>query len=476
MVSGFGMIDYVVVLLTLGLTAYFLATRPERLLLFLPAFLTIDFFIPLGSQLTPSRLVPLMICIWALVNYETIRKGRYSSWIAAAFAIILISFLYAVICGDAGIRPGLRALNYINLVLVFLFALSTVKDQRTFLWAAWGLAIAGMLHGGYSVYQIIAHETGLPFRGIVYDESGLGIAVELAGGFRVNGLADEPKRLGYILFIAAIAAAALLTMRPPARQRQLLIATALVSLGVSLLTYSTSYYFTVGIWILLYFLASVWARKLVLVSAIMAVGVLLITPSALTTVSDRFSQIVDERSEEVSQGLDARFVYRQEFYAQELLKDDPILAITGVGIGRYNRVIQQEYGAGAGYGLEGSIMPLNSQVLEVVLDLGLPGLLLLYGSAAALIWQLGRQGQQRVLVGGMVSFLAIQSVMVGNLPYLAFAMGLAAAFLGLSESRKRSGPPVRLARTPRQNAALIPGRETAAQSGPREPARTRRLR
>ena len=99
MVSGFGMIDYVVVLLTLGLTAYFLATRPERLLLFLPAFLTIDFFIPLGSQLTPSRLVPLMIGVWALVNYETIRKGRYSSWIAAAFAIILISFLYAVICG-----------------------------------------------------------------------------------------------------------------------------------------------------------------------------------------------------------------------------------------------------------------------------------------------------------------------------------------------------------------------------------------
>ena len=476
MVSGFGVIDYVVVLLTLALTAYFLATKPERLLLFLPAFLTIDFFIPLGSQLTPSRLVPLMIGVWALVNYGAIRRGPHSSWIAAAFIIILVSFLYAIISGDAGVRPALRALNYINLVLVFLFVLSTAKDQRTLAWAVWGLAIAGMLHGGYAAYQIVAYQTGLPFRGIVYNEFGAGAAVELAGAFRVNGLADEPKRLGYILFTAAIAAAWLLTIPLSPRQRQILQATAIGSLGVSLLTYSTSYYFVVAIWIALYFLVAVWARKMVLVAALLVVGVVVVSPSALTTISDRFSQIAEERSDEVSQGLDARFVYRQEFYAEELLKDNPILAFTGVGLGRYNRVIQQEYGAGAGYGTGGSIMPLNSQVLEVVLDFGLPGLLLIYGAVVALIWRLGWRGHRRVLVGGIVSFLAIQSVLVGNLPYLAFSMGMAAAFLELSKFRTRSGSAVRMVGPPRLDATLPPSRATDAKLGQRQHARARRLR
>jgi len=430
MASGFGMIDYFVVLLSLALTAYFMATKPERLLLLLPTFLTIDFFIPFGSQLTPGRLVPLMIVAWVLVNYGALRTRKYSRWIGAAVFVILASFFYALIAGDAGLRSVLRALNYVNLVLIFLFVYHTAEDKRTFALAVWGLAIAGMLHGGYAVYQLIAHKIGLPFRGIVYNEFGSGVVSELAGAFRINGLADEPKRLGYILFAAALAAAWLLTLRKTTlRQRRILHVTAWGCLGVSLLTYSTSYYTAVTIWMALYFLISAWARKL----AVLAAGALLVVPSALTTASNWFADTALSRSEEVAQGLDARFVYRQEFYAQALLEDNPVAALTGVGLGRYNKVIEEEYGVGAGLSLEGFIKPLNSQVLEVVLDLGLPGLLLLYGAAAALIWRLGRRGSQRLLVGGIVSFLAIQSVLIGNLPYLVFSMGMAAALLGLVE-------------------------------------------
>jgi hypothetical protein len=455
MASGFGMIDYFVVLLSFALTAYFMVTKPERLLLLLPTFLTIDFFIPFGSQLTPGRLVPLMIGVWVLVNYGALRTRKYSPWIGAAFFIIFASFFYALISGDAGLRSVLRALSYVNLVFIFLFVYHTAEDKRTFALAVWGLAIAGMLHGGYAVYQFIAHKIGLPFRGIVYNEFGSGVVGELAGAFRINGLADEPKRLGYILFAAALAAAWLLTLRKTTlRQRRILNVTAWGCLGVSLLTYSTSYYIVLPIWMALYFLISAWVRKFAVISAFLAAGALLVVPSALTTASDRFADIVLSRSDEVAQGLDARFVYRQEFYAQALLKDNPVAVLTGVGLGRYNKVLEEEYGAGAGFDLEGFVKPLNSQVLEVVLDLGLPGLLLLYGAAAALIWRLGRRGRQRLLVGGIVSFLAIQSVLIGNLPYLVFSMGMAAAFLGLIEPLKRSRPALKLSQTFSTESAL----------------------
>ncbi len=111
MPTGFGIIDYIVVIASLVLASYLLTTRPQRLLLFLPTLVTIDFFIPFLSQLTPGRLVPLLIAAWWGFTWRLPMKR----WLLTGVGIVIIATLFGMLMGDSGARPGIRAVSYLNL-------------------------------------------------------------------------------------------------------------------------------------------------------------------------------------------------------------------------------------------------------------------------------------------------------------------------------------------------------------------------
>jgi hypothetical protein len=443
---GFGILDYVVVSLVTAYTIFLLAKAPQRLLFLLPTFLTIDFFIPLGTQLTPSRLVPLLLGCWLVLTRRFSVPRPYSYWLLLLLVVVALSLGYATLIDDAGLRPFLRALNYVSLAFLFVFVFRMLRSERCIDLALQGVVIAGAIHGAYAFYQILASKTGLPFRGIVYDESGPGIAVEagVGGLIRVNGFADEPKRLGYVLLCGALAALYFLWRRftsdpsrlaryvqSHSRQRQwsmLILAVGCVSMSV--LTFSFSYFISAALTVLV-LIATLSFRMIslaALVAAAIAVAALFF-PGEFEIYAHGVARLAEAREQEFSRGIHSEVVYRQEFFANEYVGEDPWSLFLGLGLGRYNKVLYDVFGVGAGYLSNGAIAPLNAQHLEIGFDLGFPGLLILYFGGAILVYSIGRRSLRDYVLSTMLLFMLIQSLFISNLHLLIFLFAVAAGVL-----------------------------------------------
>ena len=445
---GHGPFDYVVVAIVTIWTVRLLIVSPHRLLLWLPTFLTIDFFIPLGTQLTPSRILPLIIGVWLLQRGWLNPVRAQAPYVLSIAAVLGASVMYALLAGDAGTRPVFRALHYLGLGFVFLFVYRAATKEDHIGLILWGFVLAGLVHGLHSIYQVIAFNTGLPFRAIVYSATGFAAPVT-EFGLRVNGLADEPKRLGYILFAAVIALGYLglsrqktfkaLPLGKWSRAFQwlpLLALTVGALLSISLLTFSGSYIAAVGIVVIV--LALTFSARMIALGGLALVGLFaasLYTPETVTGYQQTFMRLTESRLVEFDQGLDANKVYRQEFFAQELVNDDPFLLVHGVGLGRYNIVFYRAFGAGAGYGAFGSIAPLNSQLYEVGFDLGLPGLLLMYVGGLALVARTGRATALAYALSTILLFLIVQSLFIENKMYLSYAAAGCATLLKFRRQR-----------------------------------------
>lgn len=440
---GFGILDYVVVTLIVISTTYMLARAPQRLLLWLPTFLTIDFFIPLMTQVTPSRLVPFMLGGWLILSRKAKLRSYHTLPTLLFLAVLALSVVYSLEVGDAGTRPLFRAAHYIGLLFLFAFLISILKNDEHIEMALWGLFLAGLIHGGHALYQLFASYTGLPFRGIVYGVGSEGVTALTAAGMRVNGLADEPKRLGYILFAAALAATYFAFRRSTSsavipsgtlqrlfRNKGLLLATAGLCLVMSLLTYSGSYFFAAAV-VLLILLATFSTRTLsyVVLGGVLALLAIAAFPEKFDQYQSALTKLLEARTQELESGLEAKRVYRQEFFAREYVNEAPSSLVFGVGIGRYNRVLADRFGEGAGYGLYGGIMPLNSQFYEIGFDLGAVGLLLLYAGGAVLVLRIGRRTLRAYVVSTILLFLIVQSLTVEDKHLLVFVAALGSALI-----------------------------------------------
>lgn len=423
MIFGYTPLDPVFVLGGSLLAAWLLLTRPKRLMLFLPAALSIYAIAPFITLLTLADTVPLLILGVMLLRGRITVPKRAQPWLVALVMIIGFQAAVAMSAGDIDMsRVGIRTLYYLTLLALFLFSLNACRNPDSYHLLLRGAAIIAAIHVAYSLYQIVGVPAGLPVRGILRGTEGADIAME--GAFvRINGLANEPKRLGYVLAIGALAFFELARRSQGARKRWLRQAGTAV-MAISLLTFSGSYFLALALMGLA--LVVLYPRFLKALAVAGLLGGLAIPafPDTSERLWDDLVGGLERRATEVEVGINGQKVYRQEFFAEEYLKGHPETTVTGVGIGRSNAVLHAEFGEGAGY--DGSyLQPLNSELLQLLFDLGGPATLIVYGALLILIWRAWRRREVFLML--VLLLLGMQSLSIMVMQYLAVFMGAALA-------------------------------------------------
>ncbi len=433
MIFGYTLLDPVVVLLGTLLAFWYLSHKPVKLVGFLPTAFSLWFFLPILTNMSLWQTVPLLLTGRLFVKGGARMPQSAQATVAILASFFIISSTYALLAGEDTTRVVIRIVYYLGIFATFVFCCEMGRRPEAYEILLKGLAAMGIIYAAYGAYQIVAFYTGLPLRGIVYSASGGGIMAFEAGLLRINSLANEPKRLGYVLFLAAMACMFLARMRRPRRARQLRLA-AIGILAISTLTFAASYFTAV---------------------ALFGLGVLLLYPSRATTyamgalalltivsvlfpalgILDALQSGYERRMDEVEVGLDGKVVYRQEFFAIEYLKDNPVAVFGGVGIGQYYSVLNENYGTVAGYDEYGGLIPINSNALELVLDFGIIPSVILYGGLIALVVRL-RRGREDFLSCGLL-FLIMQSFSIINLLYMVLFAGVAVGRLAQRQQIQR---------------------------------------
>ena len=363
---GYTLLDPLIVLLGTGMAIYFLGTRPLRLMAWLPAMLTLYFFIPLVTLLTMWQTVPLLLIGRAFLKGEIRAHSSAQLTLLTLLTIFMASAFYAVLLGSDPTRAVLRVLYYAGVFGIMSFAYEMGRREECYALLLKGLVTLGFVLMFYAFYQIFAVYTGLPFRGILRGTGGSQAAFE-AGFFRVNSLATEPKRLGYVMFICALACLFLIKIQPERTLR--LKSGAAGILIVSFLTFAGSYYTAI---LLFGAAASILYPSRATKYIFGIFGVLLIIMTAFPNLGlvEAIQHGIGRRLKEVDVGLEGFKVYRQEFYAWDYLAKHPAAAVFGVGVGQYFQSFLTTYGVGAGINRYGGLQPLNSNFLELIFDLG----------------------------------------------------------------------------------------------------------
>lgn len=465
MVFGYTPLDPLVVLWGTALAIWYLSRNAVKLLGFMPTALSLWFFIPGVTNLTLWQTVPLLLTGRALI------KGiRLPTHIRPEIVFLMIclaaSAAYALIAGPDGTRALIRIVYYLGIFATFVFAYEMGRKPEAYEILLKGLVVMGIVYASYGAYQVVAFYTGLPVRGIVYNASGDSIMALEGGLLRINSLANEPKRLGYVLFLSSMACIFLSWVRLARRARQLRWAAAGI-FAVSMLTFSGSYFAAIavfGLGVLLLYPSK--ATVYIFAFAVIVAGISILFPSL--GVLEAAQEGYERRAAEVQIGLDGAVVYRQEFFAWDYLKNNPLSILTGVGLGQYYSVLYETYGVGAGINERGGLMPLNSNFLEMVFDLGVIASTLVYAGLIFLIYRLRRARMTFFCLS--LLFLLAQSFMILNLLYLSLFSGVAIgqlsfvqrqALKSVSTSSQRAGhkeiiPPALSVRNGRSGDREVP--------------------
>lgn len=441
MIFGYTYLDPIVVVIGTVMALWFLATRPVRLVPYLPTALSLYFFIPTVTLLTLWQTVPMLLTARLLVPGKLRLHGGVFIVVAFCSLIFASSAAYAVTFGDDSTRALIRAVYYLGILALFAFCYEMGRRPEAYELLLKGFVVIGIVYAAYGLYQIIAVEMGLPVRGILRGTLSADMARE-HGLVRINSLANEPKRLGYVMFLSALACLFLAQIRPGQTVR--LKFAAICILTLSLFTFSGSYFFAIAIFagVTLFLYPTRITRVSVLVIIVVA-ATMAIFPEL--GVLEALQQGYERRLEEVEIGLDGKRVYRQEFFAWEYLSNHPISALFGVGMGQYFIELNQEYGPGVGLDEYGSLAPLNSTLLETLFDLGGPVVLIIYASLAWLIWRLRQAGENFLCLG--LLFVTLQGLTILTLQFMVVFAGM-----GLSRLKARN------ARHPIHSRQLFHGR------------------
>lgn len=435
MVFGYTPLDPLVVLLGTLLAVWYLSQNPLKLLGFMPVALSLWFFVPLVTNLTLWQTVPL------LLTARIFLKGIYLPKSARPVILILlvclvVSSFYALAFGADAIRASIRIVFYSGVFATFVFAYEMGRKPEAYEVFLKGFVVLGAIYAVYGVYQIFAFYTGLPLRGIVYSASGGSIMAFEGGLLRINSFANEPKRLGYVLFLSAVACFFLAQIRRESLARKLKLLGVGI-FGVSILTFAGSYFlaialFVVGALLMYPSRAVVYCFCVLVVAA--TISILIPELGVLEAIQHGY----EERAAEVEVGLDGAVVYRQEFYAWDYLASNPLFSFTGVGIGQYFSELNKAYGVGVGFNEFGGLVPLNSNFLEMLFDLGAVAATLFYGGLVVLIFRL-RKSRETFFCLSLL-FLLVQSLTILNLLFIALFAGVAMGRLSLKKSAALEKP------------------------------------
>lgn len=427
MVYGYTPIDPIVVLSGTTLAIWYLQKSPMKLIGFMPTALSVWFFVPIITNLTLWQTVPLLLSARMLLKGKLRLPHKTAPIILLLIMFFLISIAVAAVAGSDRMRLIIRVVYYIGILATLTFAYEMGRRQGTYEILLKGLVIMGLVYSAYGAYQILAFYAGLPVRGIVYDASGEGIIVSVGGFPRVNSFANEPKRLGYILFISAMATVFLARTRLARKALKLRWAASGI-IAISIMTFAGSYFFAILIFSIGAFLIYP-SRALAYAFGALSVGfcVSILVPEL--GILDAIQSIYDSRAAEFETGLDGSVVYRQEFFAVDYLLNNPISALAGVGVGQYYSVLNSVYGDGAGYNVNGGLAPLNSLFLELVFDLGMPTALLIYSGLVFLALKLRRANESFLCLS--LIFLIAQSLTIINFHYIVLFAGMALGRLTL---------------------------------------------
>lgn len=428
---GYTPLDPLIVLLGTGLAVYFLGTRPLRLMAWLPAMLTVYFFIPFVTLLTMWQTVPLLLASRVLLKGQIRADGPVRLFLLLLLTGFAVSAFYAGLLGHDLTRAVIRSIFYIGVFAIMSFTYEMGRREDCYELLLKGLAILGTVLAVYALYQLLAAYTGLPFRGILRGIGGAQAAFE-GGFFRPNSLASEPKRLGYVMFVCALACLFLARLRPEQSRR--LNWTGAGILVMSLFTFAGSYFAAIALFGIL---ASILfpSRSTKYVLGFVAVVVITMTAFQDSNLVQTIEHGIERRLNEVEVGLDGYKVYRQEFYAWDYLDKNPSAALFGVGVGQYYQTFSNTYGLGAGISEKGGLLPLNSNFLELVFDLGGIVATAFYGAIVLLILALRRQGETFLCLA--LLFLTVQSLSILTLHFMVLFAGVGTGRLALARQRNR---------------------------------------
>jgi hypothetical protein len=387
---GHGLIDYLFVLFMLAYAYYAGQTKPYRILYILPACLSFFFFIPLGSNLTADKLVPAVFIVSVILskgaNYFSITNKKANNWVGRMWLLIAFSAIIGsifsnyyegyVISPFFKTRLIIQLIGYINCLLIFIVIrkeLSKVDGKRTALTA---FLVTTTILCIYGLYQYFAHQFGLPYRGIVYSANSTGF-----GGyqdsddliFRVNSLANEPKRLTYFLVISII----ILIKYKSQLLKKINITTYFSLVGIHgivlWLTYSTSIYVSIFVFVIFLILYTLFIK---FNKALFRQLIFLLVLGTGTYLYQKvyFDKLYTVR---VDKQLEREEV-RAEVKGQEFILNNPEMFIIGFGPGIYNFALSKAYPEVAGLSEHGTfLIPFNSGLMTYLFDFGLIGFYLL---------------------------------------------------------------------------------------------------
>lgn len=433
MVFGYTPLDPFIVLIGTAMTAWFLSKNPVRLMAYMPTALSLYFFIPTVTLLTLWQTVPLLLTVRALWLGKIRAPSVIKPIVALCGMAFILSATYAVLTGDDSTRAAIRLVYYLGIFALFSFCYEMGRRPEGLQLLLKGLVVMGIVLALYGAYQILATPLGLPVRGIVRGTRGADIAFEY-GFFRVNSLANEPKRLGYVLFCAVLACFAMAKLEPK-RARRLRTAGWFILL-ISVFTFAGSYFVTLALFGLVTLLLYP-SKATRYVFGLLALSGLVVTVFPDTGILEAMQHGYERRATEVEVGLDGARVYRQEFYAWDYLANHTEANFTGVGLGQYFITLNREYGVGVGFNARGALQPLNSNFLEILFDLGGPVALLFYMSMAVLIWKLRQAGERFICLA--LLFVTLQSLTILTLQWMVLFAGVGVARLAVKRAEGHLG-------------------------------------
>lgn len=409
----------------------FLMRSPDRLISWLPSMLTIYFFIPAFTFITMWQTVPLMLMGRAGLRGKFRIGGHAIFMVMVIFLSVASSFVSAMLFGSDHTRAVVRLLYYAGILGLISYGFEMGRREHAYSLLLKGFALLGAVLAFYALYQILASYLGLPFRGILRGTLRAAEAFE-AGFPRVNSLASEPKRLGYVLCLSGISCFFLARISG-GRSRKLDILGFSIII-VSAFTFSASYFMAVFLSILV--VIPLYGRKGLFIVGLACAGVALlfmIMPNSqfVEAIADGYSR----RLEEVEVGIDGKFVYRQEFFAWDYLYNQPRNLLFGVGLGQYYSELNSIYGTGVGINEYGGFEPINSNALELLIELGVFVTVLIYGSVALLILKLRRWREDFVCIA--LILIAMQSFSILTMYFMALFVGFGSGRLKLKRDQRR---------------------------------------
>lgn len=390
---GFGFIDYFMVILFAVVTLWIALTKPSRIIYILPAACTFYFFIPFTTELTPYKIVPLvLIIVTTITGKRNYFSGSGNNWIIFMWLWVLVSFFWGFACAfgldffghihSPFKRFFIQIINYLNMVVIYLIAKKECSDKEKFYLFVKSYIFTTTILCLYGLFQIFAFKFGLPFRWVVY-----GTTQDLAQSmydrldpeemiFRINSLAQEPKRLSYVLPISVFLIVGLRKVwgdefMSKARARILIF----LHIFCAFMTYSTSLYFAMAIFIPVTFLLGIFRKAQRNYTKVFTMGLIFLILSSPLYI-DILMKIYDARVIAQLNGLNVIQWKKAEQFGIEAIQAKPWVVFTGTGLGGWNFFFYYA-GLKGWFVFPRGFMHMNSGMMISMFDLGLIGLILI---------------------------------------------------------------------------------------------------